>query len=69
MGITQQTLDFHGGTANDVRAMKLRLTTLERQISSNAASEMGHYSSVMERLDQFDNRLVRVESQLGLSNA
>lgn len=69
MAMMQRTLDIQRETAADIRDMKLRLTGIERQLGSNAASEMEHYASVMGRMDRFDDRLGRVERRLELGDA
>ena len=69
MTIMQRTLDSQRETAADIRDMKSRLTSIERQLGSNAASASEHYASVIGRMDRSDDRLSRVERRLELSNA
>lgn len=69
MLMAQRTLDTQREAAADIRDMKLRLTNIERQLGSNAASESEHYASVMGRMDRFDDRLGRVERRLEIGDA
>jgi hypothetical protein len=69
MAMMQRTLDTQREAAADIRDMKMRLTSIERQLGSTAASEMEHYASVMGRMDRFDDRLGRVERRLELGDA
>ncbi len=69
MAMMQRTLDAQREASADIRDMKLRLTGIERQLGSNAASESEHYASVMGRMDRFDDRLGRVERRLELGDA
>jgi hypothetical protein len=69
MAMMQRTLDTQRETAGDIRDMKLRLTSIERQLGSNAASESEHYASVMGRMDRFDDRLGRVARRLEIGDA
>ena len=53
----------------DVKDLKVRMTSVERQLGSNGASETEHYAAVMGRMDGFDDRLSRVEVRLTLKEA
>jgi hypothetical protein len=53
----------------DMREVKQRLTTLEIQIGSLAATEQSHYAQTMLRMDRYDGRLDRIERRLGLTDA
>jgi tetrahydromethanopterin S-methyltransferase subunit G len=51
---------------DDFRETKFRLTTLEQQVTSLAATEASHYASLSMRLDRVEARLDRIERRLDL---
>ena len=69
MEMMQQVLDAQRETASDIREVKQRLSSIERQLSNNAASKFQHYASVIGRMDRFDDRLGRVEQRIEIGNA
>jgi phage shock protein A len=48
----------------DIAEIKHRLRAAEDQLGSLAASEQGHYSTVLGRLDRMGPRLERIERRL-----
>ena len=67
--MAQKVLENQRTMSADVLDIEMRLTSVERQLGSNAASETEHYASVMGRMDRFDDRLGRVERRLEIGNA
>jgi hypothetical protein len=43
----QRSLDMQRELSADVRELKSRMADIDRQLGRNAASETGHYASVM----------------------
>jgi phage shock protein A len=52
--------------AEDVRELKLRMTTVEQQVAQLAATEASHYASTALRMDRLESRLERIERRLDL---
>ncbi len=55
--------------AEDMREVKLRMTSLEVSLANFASTEASHYGIVSERLDRMEARLDRVEQRLELQSA
>jgi len=53
----------------DMREVKLRLTTVETTLGNLAATEMSHYAITSGRTDRIDDRLDRMEKRLDLREA
>ena len=52
----------------DLAEVKQRLTTVEIQVSSLAATEGSHYGHTMQRLDRLESRLGRIERRFDLAD-
>lgn len=53
----------------EVADLKQRMTAVEIQLGSVAATEQSHYASLATRLDRQDARLKRIERSLDLTEA
>lgn len=53
----------------DMGEVKQRLTTMEIQVGSLAATEASHYGQTMQRFDGMEARLDRIERRLDLVDA
>jgi len=53
----------------DMREVKLRLTTVATTLGNLAATEMSHYAITSGRVDCIDDRLDRMEKRLNLREA
>jgi len=53
----------------DMGDLKRRMTTVEVQVGTQAATENSHYASVMLRLDRVEDRLDRIERRLDLTES
>jgi hypothetical protein len=50
----------------DMVDLKHRMTAVEIQVGSAAATEQSHYASIAIRLDRLDGRMERIERRLDL---
>lgn len=50
-----------GAMKSDLRDIKRRMTEVEIAVGQNGSNEAGHYGSLALRLDQIDDRLLRLE--------
>ena len=50
----------------DMREVKLRLTSLEIAVGNAAATEMSHYAIMADRTDRLTARIERIERRLDL---
>ena len=53
----------------DMRDLKSRLSTVERQIGQAASTEQSHYATVMDRFDRVETCLKRLERRMDLIEA
>ncbi len=51
---------------DDVRELKMRMTTMEQQVASLAATQASHYASLSTRFDRLEGRVERIERRLDL---
>lgn len=56
------------GLVHDIADLKHRMTAVEIQLGSMAATEQSHYASIAIRLDRHDARLERIERRLELTD-
>lgn len=52
---------------DDIRELKMRMTTVEQQIAGLAATVASHYAATSSRLDRLESRVERIERRLDLA--
>ena len=62
----QRMLDKMSAFEFDIREMKHRMSTVEKQSGAFVSSEQSHYATVTARMGQTEARLERIERRLDL---
>jgi tetrahydromethanopterin S-methyltransferase subunit G len=66
--MVQRVLDVLARHTNELGEIKQRLTTIELQVGGLVGAEQSHYAVTMQRFDQIEKRLERLERRDDLAD-